>query len=455
MSLPLSVLILAAGEGKRMASRLPKVMQLVAGRPMLAHVLATARALEPADLCIVYGHGGEAVRAGFTEPNLRWVLQERRLGTGHAVAEALPGVPPDHRVLVLYGDVPLVRASTLRALLEDDSPGISLLSVQLDDPAGYGRVIRDPAGAVARIVESRDASAEEARVCECNTGIVSAPAGLLAGYVQRLDNRNAQGELYLTDVIGIAVAEGVPVHANPVADPGEVLGANDRIQLATLEAAYRRRAAETLMRAGATLVDPARIDVRGEVGLGRDCVIDVNVVLEGVVQLGDGVRVGANCILRDCTIGEDSLVHPFSLLEGARVAARCQVGPYARLRPGAELEHGARVGNFVEVKQALIGEGAKVNHLSYVGDASVGAHSNIGAGTITCNYDGARKHRTVIGEGAFIGSNSALVAPVEIGANATVGAGSTICNDVPAGSLAVTRARQKVLPGWQRPRKSD
>jgi bifunctional UDP-N-acetylglucosamine pyrophosphorylase/glucosamine-1-phosphate N-acetyltransferase len=438
-----------------MASRLPKVMQPVAGRPLLAHVLDAARSLNPQDLCVVYGHGGEALRRTFADEPLRWVLQEERLGTGHAVAQALPQVPPEHRVLVLYGDVPLVRASTLERLLNVDSSALVLLSVNLEDPGAYGRVIRDAEGAVSRIVEARDADADEMCVRECNTGIHSAPAELLGRYVERLDNQNSQGEFYLTDIIAMAVADEISVQAIPVTDPGEVLGANDRLQLAELEAVWRQRAAEALMRAGATLVDPARVDVRGEVSVGSDCIIDVNVILEGRVHLGDGVRIGAHCVLRDCTIGDDSVVHPNSLLDRAEVGARCQVGPFARLRPGAELADEARVGNFVEVKQSCIGPGAKVNHLSYVGDATVGARANLGAGTITCNYDGANKHRTVIGEQAFIGSNSALVAPVKIGDKATVGAGSTISDDVPADSLALTRAPQRVLPGWRRPKKPD
>jgi bifunctional UDP-N-acetylglucosamine pyrophosphorylase/glucosamine-1-phosphate N-acetyltransferase len=438
-----------------MASRLPKVMQPVAGRPLLAHVLDAARSLNPQDLCVVYGHGGEALRRTFADEPLRWVLQEERLGTGHAVAQALPQVPPEHRVLVLYGDVPLVRASTLERLLNVDSSALVLLSVNLEDPGAYGRVIRDAEGAVSRIVEARDAEADEMCVRECNTGILSAPAELLGRYVERLDNQNSQGEFYLTDIIAMAVADEISVQAIPVTDPGEVLGANDRLQLAELEAVWRQRAAEALMRAGATLVDPARVDVRGEVSVGSDCIIDVNVILEGRVHLGDGVRIGAHCVLRDCTIGDDSVVHPNSLLDRAEVGARCQVGPFARLRPGAELADEARVGNFVEVKQSCIGPGAKVNHLSYVGDATVGARANLGAGTITCNYDGANKHRTVIGEQAFIGSNSALVAPVKIGDKATVGAGSTISDDVPADSLALTRAPQRVLPGWRRPKKPD
>jgi bifunctional UDP-N-acetylglucosamine pyrophosphorylase/glucosamine-1-phosphate N-acetyltransferase len=438
-----------------MASRLPKVMQPVAGRPLLAHVLDAARSLNPQDLCVVYGHGGEALRRTFADEPLRWVLQEERLGTGHAVAQALPQVPPEHRVLVLYGDVPLVRASTLERLLNVDSSALVLLSVNLEDPGAYGRVIRDAEGAVSRIVEARDADADEMCVRECNTGILSAPAELLGRYVERLDNQNSQGEFYLTDIIAMAVADEISVQAIPVTDPGEVLGANDRLQLAELEAVWRQRAAEALMRAGATLVDPARVDVRGEVSVGSDCIIDVNVILEGRVHLGDGVRIGAHCVLRDCTIGDDSVVHPNSLLDRAEVGARCQVGPFARLRPGAELADEARVGNFVEVKQSCIGPGAKVNHLSYVGDATVGARANLGAGTITCNYDGANKHRTVIGEQAFIGSNSALVAPVKIGDKATVGAGSTISDDVPADSLALTRAPQRVLPGWRRPKKPD
>ncbi|HXH04665.1 MAG TPA: bifunctional UDP-N-acetylglucosamine diphosphorylase/glucosamine-1-phosphate N-acetyltransferase GlmU [Candidatus Competibacteraceae bacterium] len=449
----LSVVILAAGLGKRMVSDLPKVLHPLAGRPLLAHVLDTAAALQAQRRLVVIGHGAERVRACFAgQDSLIWVEQAVQLGTGHAVAQALPAVPDADTVLVLYGDVPLVRRETLGPLIDRAAcGGVGLLSAVLDDPSGYGRIVRDGAGRVLRIVEEKDASAEERAIREINTGILAAPAARLRDWVERLDNRNAQGEYYLTDIIALAVAEGVTVQAVVAGDAAEVAGVNDRAQLAALERAYQQRQAQDLMRRGATLADPARLDVRGTVELGRDVFIDVNVVLEGRVRLGDRVRIGANCVIRDAVIEQDAEILPFSLLEEACVGPRAHVGPYARLRPGAELAERAKVGNFVEVKKARIGAGSKINHLSYIGDAEIGRDVNVGAGTITCNYDGVNKFRTVIEDGAFIGSNTALVAPVRVGQGATVGAGSTLSKDVPADSLALTRAPRKLVPGWRRP----
>ena len=432
----LTVVILAAGQGKRMNSALPKVLQPLAGRPLLAHVLAAARALEPAAIRVVHGHGADAVRAAFPDSDLEWVLQAEQLGTGHAVGTALPGIPADHAVLVLCADVPLIRPETLRALTAAAAEGVGLLTVDLPDPAGYGRVLRDAGGRVSRIVEDRDATASERGVREINTGIMALPAARLAGWLERLGNDNSQGEYYLTDVIAMAVADGVAVAAIKAADAHEVAGVNDRRQLATLERAYQRAQADALMAAGATVIDPARIDVRGTLVCGRDVVIDVNCVFEGRVELGDGVRIAANSVLEDCVVG-----------------ARATVGPFARVRPGTVVGVGARVGNFVELKNAQLGDGAKVPHLSYVGDTTVGARANVGAGTITCNYDGARKHRTVIGEDAFIGSNTALVAPVTVGDGATIGAGSVVTKDAPAGKLTIARGKQMTLDNWQRPKK--
>ncbi|MET0282051.1 MAG: bifunctional UDP-N-acetylglucosamine diphosphorylase/glucosamine-1-phosphate N-acetyltransferase GlmU [Steroidobacteraceae bacterium] len=451
---PTSIVILAAGQGRRMNSDLPKVLQPLAGRPLLRHVLDTAQALQPAALHVVYGHGGEQVRSSFAGADIHWVLQAEQRGTGHAVAQVVPDIPDDHVVLVLYGDVPLLRAATLRALLElagDEAFG--LLTVQLADPAGYGRIVRDARGRVRSIVEQKDASPAQQRITEGNTGVMALPAWRLRGWLRRLRSDNAQGEFYLTDIVAMAVEDGVAVRPLAAASEAEVLGVNDRVQLARLEAALRAQRADAALRAGATLADPARFDQRGELLLGRDVFIDVNVVLEGRVQLGDRVRVGPGCVLRDVSIGADTQLLPGCVLEAAQVGANCSIGPYGRLRPGTVLADGVHVGNFVEVKNSRIGAGSKANHLTYLGDADVGAGVNVGAGTITCNYDGANKARTVIGDGAFLGSGNMLVAPVTIGANATTGAGSTITQDAPAGELTLARSRQVTIPGWQRPAK--
>jgi len=455
-SRPLSIVILAAGQGKRMASDLPKVLQPLAGKPLLQHVLETACSLDPAALYVVYGHGGETVRAAFAgQPGInevQWTLQAEQRGTGHAVQQAMPKIPDDHLVLVLYGDVPLLRAETLRGLvaLAGDRQ-LALLTVKLADPTGYGRVVRDARRQVKAIVEHKDATRAQLALTEGNTGVMVVRAGLLRGWLARLKTNNAQGEFYLTDVIAMAVKDRVAVAAIPAASEPEVLGVNDRLQLAQLEAALRRARATDLMRVGVTLVDPSRFDLRGELVAGRDVYIDVNVVFEGRVQLGDRVRIGPNCVLRDTNIGAGAEVKANSVLDGAEVGPDCVIGPFARLRPGARLAAAAHVGNFVEVKNSSLGAGSKANHLTYLGDATVGANVNVGAGTITCNYDGVNKSRTVIGDGVFIGSGSMLVAPVTIGADATLGAGSTITEDAPAGKLTLARSRQVTVEAWKRP----
>ncbi len=452
--MPLSVVILAAGQGKRMASDLPKVLQPLAGRPLLAHVVATARSLGPDAIHIVHGHGGGRVQAAIAGADIHWALQAQQKGTGHALQQALPAVPDGHMVVVLYGDVPLIRAGTLRGLLAKAGPkSLALLSARLTDPAGYGRVIRDGSGRVARIVEEQDANHKERAIDEINTGVLAAPSERLRAWLGVLRPDNAQGEYYLTDCIVAAVREGCTVEVVVAESPAEVLGVNDKLQLAEAEAAHRRERATALMRAGVTVIDPARLDVRGEVTCGRDVVLDVNVILEGSVKLGDRVKVGANCLLRDCEIGDDTEIVGNCYLEGLATGARCLVGPFTRVRRGTRLADEVRLGNFVEVKNSEIGAGSKANHLSYLGDTTVGSKANIGAGTVTCNYDGANKYRTEIGDGAFIGSGTMLVAPVSVGAGATIGAGSTITKPAPAEKLTVERSRQLTVENWQRPKK--
>jgi len=452
--MPLSVVILAAGQGKRMNSDLPKVLQPLAGRPLLTHVIDAARAVGAADIHVVYGHGGERVREALHEDTLRWALQPEQLGTGHAVTQAMPGVADDALVLVLYGDVPLVRPETLRRLVAAaGAHTLALLSVRMKDPAGYGRVVRDRGGRVVRIVEHKDATAKERAIDEANTGLMAAPAAQLKRWLGRIKNENAQGEYYLTDVVLQAVKDGMAIEAIVADSEDEVLGVNDKQQLAEVEAVNRRRRAEELMAQGVTLVDPARFDARGPVEVGCDVYIDVNVVLEGTVKLGDRVRVGPNVVLRNCVIGADTEIFPSCVLYDAVVGERCNVGPFARFRPGAVLEDEVHIGNFVEVKKSRIKRGAKANHLSYIGDATVGQKVNVGAGTICCNYDGANKWPTEIGDGAFIGSGTMLVAPVKVGAKATIGAGSTITRDAPPDRLTLERGKQVTVEGWKRPEK--
>ncbi len=449
----LDIVILAAGQGTRMRSALPKVLHPVAGKSMLGHVIDTARQLSPRKIHVVIGHGAELVRERLAADDVDFVLQAEQLGTGHAVAQALPHIEAD-KVLILYGDVPLTQVETLSRLLEQASDTqLGLLTVNLADPTGYGRIIRDEAGIVQAIVEHKDASEAQRAIREGNTGILAVPGKRLGDWLGRLSNSNAQGEYYLTDVIAMAVADGLVVATETAQEEMEVLGANDRIQLAQLERYYQQRAARRLMTQGVTLLDPARFDLRGEVTVGRDVQIDINVILEGKVVIEDGVQIGPNCVIKNSTLRRGAIVKANSHLEGAELGEGADCGPFARLRPGAKLGAKAHVGNFVELKNAVLGEGAKAGHLSYLGDAEIGARTNIGAGTITCNYDGANKFKTVMGEDVFIGSNSSLVAPVTLGDGATTGAGSTVTQDVPAKALAVGRAKQRNIEGWKRPTK--
>lgn len=452
----LEVVILAAGQGTRMRSGRPKVLHELGGRPLLAHVIDCARALAPKKIHVVYGHGGEQVPQCFRCEAVDWVLQAQQQGTGHAVAQAIPQVDPAAVVVVLYGDVPLIRADTLRELAAAaGSDTLALLTAQLADPGSYGRIVRDDGGRVQRIVEKKDATDQELNIREINTGFLAVSADRLGGWLAQLENNNAQGEYYLTDIIRLAVAAGVKVHTREPQWEWEILGVNSKQELAQLERIYQNKQAANLMDKGVTLRDPARFDLRGELKVGLDVEIDVNVVIEGRVVLGDGVKIGPNNIIRDADIGNGTEVLSNCVIEEAVVGQGCRIGPFARLRPGAQIGDRAHIGNFVEIKKSDVGEGSKVNHLTYVGDSSVGEGVNIGAGTITCNYDGANKHRTIIGDGAFIGSNTALVAPVTVGEGATIGAGSVIVKDAPAGELTLSRAEQKTRPGWKRPQKKS
>jgi bifunctional UDP-N-acetylglucosamine pyrophosphorylase/glucosamine-1-phosphate N-acetyltransferase len=451
---PLSVVILAAGQGKRMHSDLPKVLQLLAGRPMLAHVIERARSLNPDDIHVVYGHGGEAVRDVFTDLDLVWHEQVEQLGTGHAVAQALPSIPDSHRVLVIYGDVPLISDSTLKSLVQSaNGSGLALLTAELDDPAGYGRIQRGLDDGVVGIVEDADATDEQSKITEVNTGLMAGPANRLREWIARIDQSNSQGEFYLTDVVAHAVESGADVVGVGIDNAQEALGINDRLQLAVAERAFQRRLAESLMRAGASIADPARFDVRGELEIGKDVFIDIDTVFIGKVSLGDGCHIGPHAVIKDSTIGPRTIIHPNSVIENSETGADCEIGPFARLRPGTKLLDKVKIGNFVEVKKSEIGVGSKVNHLSYVGDSTIGSRVNVGAGTITCNYDGANKYRTTIGDDVFIGSGVNLVAPIDIGAGATIGAGSTLSKDAPSGELSIARSRQTSVPGWKKPTK--
>jgi bifunctional UDP-N-acetylglucosamine pyrophosphorylase/glucosamine-1-phosphate N-acetyltransferase len=435
-----------------MKSDLPKVLQPLAARPLLQHVIESARQLDAVRIHVVYGHGGERVRESFAGADLDWALQAEQHGTGHAVMQAMPAVPDDHLVLVLYGDVPLVEAATLRRLLEAvGENAMAVLSVRMKDPTGYGRIVRDGARNVARIVEHKDANQKERAIDEVNTGLMALPARRLRDWLAQLKNDNAQGEYYLTDVVVMAARAGLKVNAVLAESEDEVLGVNDKVQLAQVEAVYRKRRATELMLAGVTLIDPLRFDARGPVNVGRDVSIDVNVVLEGEVTLGDRVKIGPNVLIKDSRIGDGVEIRANCVIESARVGDRCVIGPHARLRPDTVLHEDVHVGNFVEVKKSELHRGAKANHLTYLGDTTVGEKANVGAGTITCNYDGVNKWRTEIGEGAFIGSGTMLVAPVKVGAGATIGAGSTITKDAPDGKLTLERAKQLTLDGWKRP----
>jgi bifunctional UDP-N-acetylglucosamine pyrophosphorylase / glucosamine-1-phosphate N-acetyltransferase len=449
----LEVIVLAAGQGKRMRSDLPKVLHPIAGRPLLARVLDAARALAPRRIVVVHGHGAEKVRAAFPETDIHWALQAEQLGTGHAVRQAMHLVTGDARVLIVCGDVPLVRPATLQRLLEASSDAVSVLTTEVADADGYGRIVRDAAGNVARIVEHKDASPEQRSIREINAGFFALSASQLAGWLGKLSNDNAQKEYYLTDIVSLAGAERVAVRAVRADDHREVAGVNSKRDLAMLERFAQEMEAIRLLEAGVTLADPARIDVRGTLQCGRDVSIDINCVFEGQVSLGDRVRIGPNCILRNVAVGEGSEVLPYSHLDEAQLGARCRVGPYARLRPGTSLAEDVHIGNFVEVKASRMAAGAKANHLSYIGDSDVGARTNVGAGTITCNYDGVAKHRTVIEDDCFIGSDSTLVAPVRIARGSYIGAGSTISKDTPADQLTLARARQVSIPSWKPPKK--
>ncbi|AJP49666.1 bifunctional N-acetylglucosamine-1-phosphate uridyltransferase/glucosamine-1-phosphate acetyltransferase [Rugosibacter aromaticivorans] len=469
----MNVVILAAGQGRRMNSALPKVLHPLAGKPLLGHVLDTARALGAVRICVVYGHGGDQVQAALNAPDLLWVSQSPQLGTGHAVLQALPqlATATPSLTLVLYGDVPLIQTSTLQRLLDVAVQGaqgthstqgakgtksaqgaLALLTANLDNPQGYGRIVRE-AGKVTCIVEEKDASDAQRQIHEINTGMLVAPTEALSRWLPTLGNRNAQGEYYLTDIVAMAVHEGLPVVTAQPDVVREIEGVNSKVQLAALERVYQRTVAESLLNAGVSLVDPARIDVRGQLTCGRDVFIDVNNVFEGQVTLADNVRIGANCVLKNCRIAQGASIAPFCHIEDANVGPNCRIGPYARLRPGTDLGGDVHIGNFVEVKNSAIADHSKANHLAYIGDATIGQRVNVGAGTITCNYDGANKFRTVIEDDVFIGSDTQLVAPVTVGRGATLGAGTTLTKNAPPGQLTISRAKQLSIAGWKRPAK--
>jgi len=447
----LHVVILAAGKGTRMRSSLPKVLHPVAGRPMVSHVIDTAHQLGAEAVHLVYGHGGELLQQRLNDSAVHWVLQAEQLGTGHAVAQATPAIPDDARVLVLYGDTPLITAETLQQLLTvQPAGGIGLLTVTLANPTGYGRIVREQ-GAVVGIVEQKDANAEQLAITEVNTGVLVAPAGKLKQWLAGLTCQNAQGEYYLTDVIGAAHRDGAAIATAQPAEAAETEGANNRLQLAALERFYQRRAANRLMLEGVTLLDPDRFDLRGSLVCGEDVILDTNVIIEGTVELGHRVRIGTGCVLKDCVIADDSIISPYTVIESSKLARATTVGPFARLRPGSVLGEEAHVGNFVEIKNTSLGFGSKAGHLSYLGDSEIGADVNIGAGTITCNYDGANKHKTIIEDHVFVGSDTQLVAPVIVRKGATIGAGTTVTREVGENELVITRVPQRHIANWQRP----
>ena len=447
----LSIIILAAGQGTRMRSRLPKVLQPLAGKPLLSHVLECSKALKAEDICIVYGHGAETVQATYADETLRWALQAEQLGTGHAMQQAMPETPDENRVLVLFGDVPLLMPATLAVLLgETPAEELAVLTVDMDDPTGYGRIIRERDG-VSCIVEEKDASLDDKAVKEINTGVLLCPADKLKGWLSHLSNDNAQGEYYLTDVIAMAVNDDVMVHGIKATSPVEVMGINDKKQLAEAERALQARLVDELMTEGVGFADPARVDIRGTLKCGKDVFIDVNAVFEGDVELGDGVVIESNNLVRDSRIGAGTIIHSNCHIESSSTGNECEIGPFARMRPGAELANNVKVGNFVEIKKSTVADGSKVNHLTYIGDAEIGKGVNVGAGTITCNYDGANKYKTTIGDGAFIGSGVELIAPVSVGKNSTIGAGSTITKDTPDDQLTLERAKQLTVRGWKKP----
>ncbi len=449
-----SAVILAAGKGTRMYSAMPKVLHTLAGKPMAKHVIDTCVGLNAQNIHLVYGHGGKQMQQSLAAEPVSWVLQAEQLGTGHAVDQASDKFNDDEKILILYGDVPLISPETIERLLNaQPADGIALLTVVLDTPTGYGRIIRDN-GSVVAIVEQKDATVEQQRIKEINTGVMVATGSDLKRWLSGLNNNNAQGEYYLTDVIAAAHNEGRTIEAVHPVNPVEVEGVNNRVQLARLEREFQRMQAEKLLEQGVMLRDPARFDLRGELQCGMDVEIDVNVVIEGSVSLGDNVIIGTGCVLKDCEIDDNTVVRPYTVVEGATVAEDCTLGPFTRLRPGAELKNDAHVGNFVEVKNATIGEGSKANHLTYLGDTTIGQRSNIGAGTITCNYDGANKHKTIIGDDVFVGSDTQLVAPVTVGNGATIGAGTTVTKDIVEGELVITRTKEHRIPNWKRPIKT-
>ena len=449
---PLNIVILAAGKGTRMYSEKAKVLHALAGKPLVQHVLDRATELQPQQICVVYGHGGEAVPQAMRQYAARFVVQEPQLGTGHAVQQAMPHLADDRDTLVLYGDVPLIQHGTLHQMRQAGS-GLMLLTVNLANPTGYGRIVRNEQGDVLSIVEEKDATAEQREINEVNTGILLAPTKMLRGWLAKLQNNNAQGEYYLTDIVVMAVQQGIAVHTVQPAHEWEIHGVNSKAQLAVLERAWQQVEAARLLAHGVTLADPARIDVRGRLNCGRDVEIDVGCVFEGDVTLGDNVKVGAYSIIRNAVIAGGACIAPYSLIDSSEVGADCHIGPYARLRPGTRLHDSVHIGNFVEVKNSEIGSGSKANHLSYIGDSTIGSRVNLGAGTITCNYDGANKHRTIIEDDVFIGSDTQLVAPVTVGKGATIGAGSTITQDTPEGELTLSRSKQVTINGWKRPTK--
>ena len=447
----LSVVILAAGKGTRMYSDLPKVLHKVAGKPMVKHVIDTANQLGAENVHLIYGHGGELMRECLANESVNWVFQAEQLGTAHAVQQAAPFFKDDENIVILYGDAPLVTKETLEKLIAaKPENGIALLTVNLDNPMGYGRIIRENGNVVA-IVEQKDANAEQLKIQEVNTGVLVADGAHFKNWLSRVKNNNAQGEFYLTDVIGLANQDGCQVTAVQASEFMEVEGANNRLQLAALERFYQRKQAEKLLLAGVMLIDPERFDLRGTLEHGKDVEIDVNVIVEGNVRLGDRVKIGAGCVLKNVTIGDDVEIKPYSVLEDATIGEKAAIGPFSRLRPGAELAAETHVGNFVEIKKSTVGKGSKVNHLTYVGDTEIGENCNIGAGVITCNYDGANKFKTIIGNNGFVGSDTQLVAPVTVADGATIGAGSTITQNIEKDELVITRVPQRHIQGWQRP----
>lgn len=451
----LNVVILAAGQGTRMKSSLPKVLHPLAGLPLVQHVINTSKKLNPESINVVYGHGGEQVKQQINDSDINWMQQAEQLGTGHAVDQVSEQLKDEQLVLILYGDVPLIKQETLTELLGQAKDGFSLLTVSLDDPQGYGRIVRNKNDLVENITEEKDASDEVKKIDEVNTGILAVKANLLKNWLSNLDNNNAQEEYYLTDIIAMAVKDGFTVETTQPDNEYEVMGVNNRMQLAELERYYQQEQATALMASGVTLADPSRIDIRGQVIHGQDISIDINTVFEGNVTIGNNVTIGANCVIKDTKIADDVTILPMSILDNASVGKGSKVGPFARLRPGAVLGDNTHIGNFVEIKKSYVGVGSKVNHLTYVGDSLIGKDVNIGAGTITCNYDGANKHQTTIGDNVFVGSATQLVAPVKIGKNATIGAGSTITTDVAEDELAITRVKQKSIQGWKRPVKDN